>query len=279
MQSRRRWRSVAAGGASAAGHLTRARNALERLAPDPGVEWVTMRETVLLLVRQDFAGVLELVTPLSQPDQLARLAPFRPYRWVVPARIYATVWLGRLVEAEHALAGYETMLERWPGGMTPSRLGWLRAQLAEQQGDIAAARAHYADDLDDPDVLLVPYVHAQTLFDVGRLDRALGRRREAIVHLRAAQSILAKLSATPFLRRCAAELRACGEQTSIAEHPLGLTVREEDVASLVARGYTNKEVGAELFLTVKSVEYHLSHIYAKLGISSRRELRRLRSVA
>ena len=263
----------------AAGQLEAARHALGRLAPDSGVEWVTMRETVLLLVRLDFAGVLARVTPLCQSDQLARLAPFRPYRWVVPAQIYANVWLGRVVEAERALAEYESMLDRWPGGMTPSRLGWLRAQLAEQRGDLVAARTHYADDLDDPDVPLVPYVHAQTLFDVGRLDRALGRRREAVVHLRAAQSILATLSATPFLRRCAAELKACGEETSIVDHPLGLTDREEDVASLVARGYTNKEVGAELFLTVKSVEYHLSHIYAKLGVSSRQELRRLRSVA
>jgi ATP/maltotriose-dependent transcriptional regulator MalT len=258
-------------------HLAAARSALELLAPDPGVEWVSMREAVLLLVRLDFTGVLELVTPLGQADQLARLAPFRPYRWVVPSLIYANVWLGRVAEAERILAEYETMLDRWPGGMTPSRLGWLRAQIAEQRGDLATARAHYADDLDDPDVLLVPYVHAQTLFDVGRLDRALGDPREAIVRLRQAQSILAKLPATPFLRRCAFELKACGQQTNVAD-PLGLTPREDDVASLVARGYTNKEIGAELFLTVKSVEYHLSNIYAKLGVSSRSQLRRLRSV-
>ena len=47
---------------------------------------------------------------------------------------------------------------------------------------------------------------------------------------------------------------------------------------LVTRGYTNKEVGAELFVTAKAVEYHLSKIYAKLGVTNRRELRRLRAV-
>ena len=47
-------------------------------------------------------------------------------------------------------------------------------------------------------------------------------------------------------------------------------------AALVTRGYTNKEVGAELFLTAKAVEYHLSNIYAKLGVANRRELRRRR---
>ena len=56
-----------------------------------------------------------------------------------------------------------------------------------------------------------------------------------------------------------------------------LTPREEEVASLVARGYANKDVAAELFLTPKTVEYHLRKIYAKLGIRTRAELRRLRA--
>lgn len=63
------------------------------------------------------------------------------------------------------------------------------------------------------------------------------------------------------------------------DNPVVLTEREEDVAVLVARGYTNKEVGAELFLTPKGVEYHLGNIYTSLGISGRRELRRLRSMS
>ena len=46
------------------------------------------------------------------------------------------------------------------------------------------------------------------------------------------------------------------------------------MAGLVARGYTNKEVAAELFVTAKTVEYHLRNTYAKLGITSRAELRR-----
>lgn len=78
--------------------------------------------------------------------------------------------------------------------------------------------------------------------------------------------------------RIAAIRDAIWQQTTIAA-PLGLTGREEAVASLVARGYTNKEVGAELLLTAKAVGYHLGHIFAKLGVNSRRELRGLHTVS
>jgi DNA-binding CsgD family transcriptional regulator len=54
-----------------------------------------------------------------------------------------------------------------------------------------------------------------------------------------------------------------------------LTPRERDVAALVRRGYTNKEVAAELFLTAKTVEFHLRNIYAKVGVIGRQQLRRL----
>lgn len=110
---------------------------------------------------------------------------------------------------------------------------------------------------------------------MGRLERALGSRREAIEHLTRAREIFAGLRATPGESTCTTELRACGLQSSPAD-PLRLTPREEDVAALVVRGYTNKDVAAELYLTAKTVEYHLGNIYAKLGISNRRELRRRR---
>jgi DNA-binding NarL/FixJ family response regulator len=54
---------------------------------------------------------------------------------------------------------------------------------------------------------------------------------------------------------------------------LALTEREQDVAALVAKGLTNREVAAELYVSTKAVEYHLGNVFGKLGISSRRELR------
>jgi DNA-binding CsgD family transcriptional regulator len=56
--------------------------------------------------------------------------------------------------------------------------------------------------------------------------------------------------------------------------PSNLTPREQDVCTLVLAGRTNREVAAELFLTTKTVEFHLHNVYAKLGVAGRQELRR-----
>ena len=61
----------------------------------------------------------------------------------------------------------------------------------------------------------------------------------------------------------------------VSRSTIDLTDRERDVALLVARGLSNPEVAAQLYVSRKAVEYHLGNIYAKLGIHSRRELRRL----
>ena len=82
------------------------------------------------------------------------------------------------------------------------------------------------------------------------------------------------LRAVPFLRRCEADLAASG-LTAAESDParrFTLTERELSVAYVIASGRTNQEAAAELYVSQKTVEYHLSRIYAKLGISSRRLL-------
>lgn len=81
--------------------------------------------------------------------------------------------------------------------------------------------------------------------------------------------------AAPELRaRCERGLLACGAGTQprTAPHLDSLTMREQLVARLVARGMTNREVAGELFVSTKTVEYHVRNIFIKLGITSRREL-------
>ena len=79
-------------------------------------------------------------------------------------------------------------------------------------------------------------------------------------------------------RRCSASRgdRGTGRDrcTITARRPaLDLTDREGDVVSLVAKGLSNREIAGQLYVSVKTVEYHLGNVFAKLGISSRRELR------
>ena len=89
--------------------------------------------------------------------------------------------------------------------------------------------------------------------------------------------ILQAAGAAPYVARVAADLEQAGAGVAVApKRPLAaLTEREQDVVALVAKGMTNREVAAQLYVTDKAVEYHLGNVYAKLGIRSRRELRLL----
>jgi DNA-binding CsgD family transcriptional regulator len=118
-----------------------------------------------------------------------------------------------------------------------------------------------------------PFEHARTLLAFGsRLHRAR-RRADARERLREALDSFERLGASPWAQRAQAELRAAG---AVKRAPVGdpdeLTGQEARVALAVARGATNREVAAELFLSPKTIEFHLGHVYRKLGIHSRTEL-------
>lgn len=81
------------------------------------------------------------------------------------------------------------------------------------------------------------------------------------------------LGATTYVERCDRELKAGGVHPKRAGVDLTeLTPQEQAVAKLVAAGMTNKQASAELFVSVKTVQFHLTRIYAKFGIRSRTEL-------
>jgi DNA-binding CsgD family transcriptional regulator len=111
----------------------------------------------------------------------------------------------------------------------------------------------------------------------GRLLRTVGEVPTAAGHLRDAYALFSTLGATPALKRCAAELRLCGRPAPQRHgYLLGrLTEREREIARQIGLGRTNREISEELFVSSKTVEYHLGNIYSKLGISSRRSLRDL----
>jgi DNA-binding CsgD family transcriptional regulator len=99
------------------------------------------------------------------------------------------------------------------------------------------------------------------------------RRREARTYLRAAMESFEQSGAGPFAQRARVELLATGEQvTAETRSDLGLTSQETTVARLAGLGLTNAEIGASLFLSPNTVDYHLRKVFQKLGISSRRQL-------
>jgi ATP/maltotriose-dependent transcriptional regulator MalT len=156
-----------------------------------------------------------------------------------------------------------------------ARLEALRARLAAAGGRPKEAAGHFEAALarfgpDDPFVDRALTHHAY-----GQLLRARGERRQAVTQLRRAHQLLSSVAAAPFLARVEAELAATGIHPAqkSGRATLGLTDRERDVAVLVAKGLTNPEVAEQLYVSRKAVEYHLGNTYAKLGISSRKDLR------
>jgi DNA-binding NarL/FixJ family response regulator len=123
----------------------------------------------------------------------------------------------------------------------------------------------------------MPFERARTELCLGERRRRAGRRVDARVPLRAALSTFEELGARPWADRARAELRACGETRARPEPgPLEeLTPHELQVALVVARGATNREAAAELFLSPKTIDFHLRNVYRKLGLRSRAELARL----
>src|SRR4029453_12193906 len=106
-----------------------------------------------------------------------------------------------------------------------------------------------------------------------RLRRA-GRRREARVRLGVALEAFEASGATPFAERARNELRATGLTPRRREPATAdqLTSQELQIARLVAEGKTNRDVAAILFVSPKTVEFHLTRVYRKLDIRSRTEL-------
>ena len=106
--------------------------------------------------------------------------------------------------------------------------------------------------------------------------RRENRRVDAREQLRAAHKMFSRMGAAAFAERARRELSATGEtvRKRTVETLDELTTQEAQVARLAAQGHTNPEIGAQLFISPRTVEYHLHKVYPKLGISSRRELRR-----
>jgi DNA-binding CsgD family transcriptional regulator len=106
--------------------------------------------------------------------------------------------------------------------------------------------------------------------------RRENRRSDAREQLRAAHEMFSPMGAEAFAERARRELSATGEtvRKRTVETLDALTTQEAQVARLAAQGHTNPEIGAQLFISPRTVEYHLHKVFPKLGISSRRELRR-----
>lgn len=195
-----------------------------------------------------------------------------------------SIWRFRLAESLIAqnranealdLLDHATRALGW-GGTCETETIRLRALALHRSGATSSALrtcSPASNQIQNPET----FSDALLAADYGRILVEIGDG-DASVPLHAASQVFERLGAVPFRQKCDSLIRRAGIAGSppAMRHPNAfesLTAREQVVARLVAEGASNREVAAELYLSVKGVEFHLSNIFVKLGISSRRRIR------
>ncbi len=243
------------------------------------VELARARAVDTLARTEAALGFLELSlgnfgAALDRLHALVTLPDGEPFRDAVAFRasadaVEALLGLGRTVEAKELAQ----RLERRARGLDlPSRLAATfrcRALVLAELGDMPGARAAigYANTVHAGHH--EPLEHARTLLAAGAIERRAKRKAEAREALEQARTIFEQLGARLWCERARLELERTGVHRTAGRE---LSAAERRVADLAASGATNKEIAAALFMSVKTVEAHLSRIYRKLDVRSRTEL-------
>src|SRR6185503_16069064 len=138
------------------------------------------------------------------------------------------------------------------------------------------AEAHYREAIERLARTRIRPQLARAHLVYGEWLRRQNRRLDARQQLRVAHEMLASMGLEAFAERARRELLATGEtvRKRSAETFVQLTAQEAHIARLVVAGHTNPEIGAQLFISARTVEWHLRKVFTKLGIESRRDLRR-----
>jgi DNA-binding CsgD family transcriptional regulator len=190
----------------------------------------------------------------------------------LPDALEALIALGHLERAESLLLSLERRAAELGRTWAAVTGGRVRGLLLAERGDAEAAIEALDATLARHEDCDYPFERARALLSKGVVERRARHRARARTTLEAAATEFARMGARKWAERARSELqRIGGGRTHTTDE---LTQAERRVAELAASGLSNKEIAAALSVTVHTVEAHLSHAYAKLGISSRSQLRR-----
>jgi DNA-binding CsgD family transcriptional regulator len=228
---------------------------------------------LLELSRDDHSGALAAFEPAAA--QLAQAGIDNPgYLPILPDLVESLIGKARLEEAVAVAAKLAVSANQvdTPWANCLARRAESLVLLAQgRSADAAAAAEETAEALAS---LGLPLDYARAQLTAGDAYRRLGERRRAATAIEGAATVFGELGAPLWLDRAERELRRASPTSRKDRDRDELTPAEKRVAALVAAGRANKEVAAELFTTVATVEAHLTRIYRKLGIRSRSELAR-----
>lgn len=197
------------------------------------------------------------------------------YGWALLELVEAAVQTGDKVSATDAVRRLE---DRAGASGTDWGLGALagaRAQLAALLGERGRAEVLFVEAHERLARTRVVSHLARTRLNYGEWLLRVDRRGEARRELTEAHETFSRMGAQAFADRARRALLAAGEK--VRKQPIGtgdeLTAQEAQIARLAADGLTNPEIGAQLFISAHTVDWHLRKVFVKLGISSRRQLR------
>jgi DNA-binding CsgD family transcriptional regulator len=213
----------------------------------------------------EYEAALAAALPASEHDDLGLVS------WALIELVEAAT---RSDRPDIAAATVERLAERTQASGTDWALG-IEARSRALLSDGEAADALYREAVERLARTRVTVHLARAHLVYGEWLRREQRRSDAREHLRVAHEMFDRFGAEGFAERARRELSATGEtvrKRTVEAHDV-LTPQEAQVARLAAGGHTNSEIGAQLFISPRTAEYHLHKVFTKLDISSRRQLR------
>ncbi|UNB53849.1 LuxR family transcriptional regulator [Mycolicibacterium sp. YH-1] len=191
--------------------------------------------------------------------------------YLLPELIEGATRCGENVIAKDALA---RLVERTDASGTPTALG-VAARSRALVNDGASANDDFLEAIVHLQKSPVAVFLARAHLVYGEWLRRGNRRAEARTQLRTAYDLFEEMGIDGFASRTSRELAAAGVTVNqpVKGSAITLTTQERHITRLVREGHTNSEIAAQLFISPRTVEWHLSHIFAKLDVRSRREIR------
>lgn len=179
---------------------------------------------------------------------------------------------GRVADAERVVAWLDERASRLPCRWPAAAAAAGTALLALGRGNPTEADEGYRTALELLDNVSLPLERAELGIEHGGMLRRDGRPREARETCKRAAEEAESAGATWLARRALEELAAAGGRRRTRRGSQELTAQEQRIARLAATGASDKDIAAHLVVSVRTVRSHLEHVYAKLGMHSRREL-------
>ncbi|TQM10920.1 ATP-binding protein [Pseudonocardia kunmingensis] len=242
-------------------------------APGPGLAWAHWALALLDLGHARWESARARLDALHTGPVRHQLPGLRS----IPDVVEAAVRLGRPEDAREPLDRLTEWARQVEQPWIDAHVQRCRALLAaDDDADElyrAALRLHAQDDR--------PFDRARTALLHGEWLRRIRRRSEAMARLREAFETFRRLDAAPWAARARAELDAAGDavpDTGTTGALARLTPQERKIVRLAARGHSNRDIAAQLFLSPRTVGYHLYKAYPKLGVTARTELAALEPV-